>query len=170
MCLSLYIASAKPLPLIPFDPEHPSFHVIELPTIADRVRIQFRHPNVYCVRSHQGCSCAFNYEHDFEPIRSLARYLKIVFTGVDELEGFTCRSGHEEDEVKHSTMVSPETISMPRFYFHDGHFLRIVPSLNSLGTKPTPPESCAPGLMAESFMGVRSDSTAVNCMRADSAK
>ncbi len=158
MCLVLYIASAKRLPLIPLDEAHPSFHVIDLPTTADRVRIQFRHPHVYCVRSHQGCSCAFNYEHDFEPIRSLERYLKIALSGADELEGFACRSGREADEVKHSTVVSPETISTPRFYFHDGHFLRIVPSLNPLGIRPAPPESCAPGLMAESFLGVRAGS------------
>ncbi len=161
MCLTLYISSAKPLPLLPFDPEHPAFHVLELPSAAADVRAHFRHPHVYRVGSYQGCSCAFNYEHDFEPIRSLERYLKIALADGNELEGFACRTGHEEHEGKHSKVVSPEMLAMPRFYFHDCLYLQIVPSL-----KPSEPASaasdtnCAPGLMAESCMGARAGSTA----------
>ncbi len=156
MCLALYISSSKPLPLLPLDPAQPAFHVHELPTAAAAVRAHFTHPHVYYVGSAQGCSCAFNYEHEFEPIRSLERYLKIALADGNELEGFACRTGREAKEVKHSTVVTPETIAMPRFYFHDGHFLRIVPSVNSLASSPAEPvNNCAPGRMAESFTGVR---------------
>ncbi len=156
MCLALYLSSSKTLPVLPFDPEQPGFHVHELSVEEDGVRAHFTHPHVYYVGSTQGCSCAFNYEHEFEPIRSLQRYLKIALADGNELEGFSCRSGREGDEVKHSTIASPEMIVMPRFYFYDGHFLQIVTSVNSRGASPAEPvKNCAPGLMAESFIGLR---------------
>ena len=87
MCLALYIASSKPLPLVPWDPEKPAFHVIPLPDDRPAVRKLFRHPHIYYVGSHEGCSCAFNYEHDFKPALQLRDYLRKALAVSKEIEG-----------------------------------------------------------------------------------
>src|SRR5438270_9761985 len=64
MCLALYIAASKPLPVVPWDPKRPAFHVVPLPEDMEDVRSLLPYPHIYYVGSHEGCSCAFNYEHE----------------------------------------------------------------------------------------------------------
>ena len=123
MCLALYIASYKPLPVIPWDPKKPTFHVISLPESMDAVRKLLPHPHVYYVGSHEGCSCAFNYEHEFKSVLELRDYLRKALTVSEEIEGFSCRPGQEPLNVKHSVTISPSGVALPEFFLQDGQRL-----------------------------------------------
>ena len=123
MCLALYIASYKPLPVIPWDPKKPTFHVVPLPESMDAVRKLLPYPHVYYVGSHEGCSCAFNYEHEFKSVLELQAYLRKALSVAEELEGFSCRPGQEQLNVKHSVTISPSGVALPEFFFQDGQRL-----------------------------------------------
>ena len=47
MCLALYIAANKPLPIVPWDPEKPAFHVIPLSENVQDVRKLLPYPHIY---------------------------------------------------------------------------------------------------------------------------
>ena len=70
MCLALYLAASQELPVIAWDKANPAFHVIRLPKNAEGVRKHFHSEYVYYAGSAQGCSCAFNYEHESDSIES----------------------------------------------------------------------------------------------------
>jgi len=104
MCLVLYIAADRPLPLIAWDPEKPDFHVTEVPDREASVRTQFSKPFLYYVGSHQHCGCAFDLEavgvgEPDELIRAqrgremLATYLRHCLSSVGSLEIYTCWDG-----------------------------------------------------------------------------
>jgi hypothetical protein len=123
MCLALYIASFKPLPLLPWDPNKPSFHVVPLPDSMQVVRKLLPYPHIYYVGSHEGCSCAFNYEHQLQSVVDLRDYLRRALAVADEIEGFSCRPGDEQLNVKHSVVISPSGVALPEFFFQDGQRL-----------------------------------------------
>lgn len=123
MCLALYIASPKPLPVIPWDPKKPTFHVVRLPDENKAVRKVLPHPHVYYVGSHEGCSCAFNYEHEFQSALELQAYLRKALAVTEEIEGFSCRPGQTALNVKHSVTISPTGVALPEFFFQDGQRL-----------------------------------------------
>jgi hypothetical protein len=123
MCLALYIAASKPLPVIPQDPEKPAFHVIPLPESMEDVRKLLPYPHIYYVGSHEGCSCAFNYEHEFKSALELRDYLRKALTVTDEIEGFSYRPGQERLNVLHSVTISPGGVALPEFFFQDGQRL-----------------------------------------------
>lgn len=123
MCLALYIASVKPLPVIPWDPNRPAFHVLPLSESMSAVRKLLTYPHVYYVGSHEGCSCAFNYEHELKSVIELRDYLRKALAAADEIEGFSCRPGDEQLNVKHSVTISPSGLALPEFFFQDGQRL-----------------------------------------------
>jgi hypothetical protein len=123
MCLALYIASSKSLPLVPWDPEKPAFHVVPLPDDRPAVRKLFQQPHIYYVGSHEGCSCAFNYEHDFKPALQLRDYLRKALAVSKEIEGFACRPDQESLDVKHFVTISPMGVALPEFFFQEGQRL-----------------------------------------------
>jgi hypothetical protein len=125
MCLAIYLASSRPLPVIAWDPANPAFHVIAPPESAAGVRKHFRYDNVYYAGSHQGCSCAFNYEHEYDSILQLRDYLRQALASGAEIETFACRIGNEEHDAQHALVTSPEGIALPEFFFKDGQFLLI---------------------------------------------
>ncbi|MEP6685352.1 MAG: hypothetical protein ABJB22_01130 [Verrucomicrobiota bacterium] len=108
-----------------WDPASPAFHVSAPPVSAAGVRKHFRCENVYYASSHQGCSCAFNCEHEHESILQLRDYLREALASGAEIEAFVCRIGREEDDVRHAVVSSPEGIALPGFFFKDGQFLVI---------------------------------------------
>ena len=123
MCLALYIASVKPLPVIPWDPKKPTFHVVPLGEDTNRVRKILTDPYIYYVGSHEGCSCAFNYEHDIKSAVELRDYLRRALTVTNEIEGFSCRPGQADLKIKHSVTVSPSGVALPEFFLDDGQRL-----------------------------------------------
>jgi hypothetical protein len=125
MCLALYLAASQELPVIGWDEAKPAFHVIRLPKSAEDVRKHFRSECVYYVGSQQGCSCAFNYEHEYDSIVELRNYLFNALICLDEVEMFACQTGGEEQPTQHALITSPEGISLPEFFFKDGQYLVI---------------------------------------------
>jgi len=125
MCLALYLAAPQELPVIAWDETKPAFHVIRLPKNADGVRKHFSFDYVYYAGSQQGCSCAFNYEHEYDSIVELKNYLRNALICVDQVEMFACQTGTEEQVKKPAVVVSPEGIALPEFFFKDGQHLII---------------------------------------------
>jgi hypothetical protein len=125
MCLALYLAGSQELPVIPWNETTKGFHVLHLPQSAEAVRKQFRSTYVYYVGSAQGCSCAFNYEHEYDSIVELRDYLRNALICVDEVEMFACQAGSEAMDRQHSGTVSPEGIALAEFLFKDGQYLVI---------------------------------------------
>jgi hypothetical protein len=123
MCLALYIAASKSLPVVPWDPEKPTFHVVPIPESMQAVRKLLPFPHIYYVGSHEGCSCAFNYEHEFKSALDLRDYLRKALTVVDEIVGFSHRLGKEQLNILHSVTISPGGIALPEFFFQDGQRL-----------------------------------------------
>ena len=140
MCLALYIAASKPLPIVPWDPKKPTFHVIPLPESMQEVRKLLPYPHIYYVGSHEGCSCAFNYEHEFKSALELRDYLRKALTVVDEIEGFSYRPGHERLNVLHSVTISPGGVALPEFFFQDGQrlFFRSRRTIKAQRRRPPP--------------------------------
>lgn len=125
MCLALYLATSQELPVIPWDSTKPAFHVIHLAKSAEGVRKHFRSDYVYYAGSAQGCSCAFNYEHEYDSIVELRNYLRNALICADEVEMFACQTGAEEQATQHALTTSPDGIVQPGFFFKNGQYLVI---------------------------------------------
>lgn len=125
MCLALYLGSPKALPTIAWNPKKPAFHVVKTLKTATAVRELLGCRHVYYVGSHEGCSCAFNYEHEFKSVLELRDYLRGALALADEIEGFACRPGSEKLPVKHSVIASPDGIALPEFFFQDSQRIAI---------------------------------------------
>jgi hypothetical protein len=126
MCLALYLAASQELPAIAWDETKPAFHVIRLPKSAEDVRKHFRSEYVYYAGSQQGCSCAFNYEHEYDSIVELRNYLRNALVCVDEVEMFACQTGSEERATtQHSLITSPDGIALAEFFFKDGQYVLV---------------------------------------------
>jgi hypothetical protein len=125
MCLALYLAASQELPVIGWDDTKPAFHVIRLPKSAEGVRKHFSSEYVYYAASQQGCSCAFNYEHEYDSIGELKNYLRNALICVDQVEMFACQAGSEEQEKQHAVVTSPEGIALAEFFFKDGQHVVI---------------------------------------------
>jgi hypothetical protein len=144
MCLALYVAASRPLPVIPWDPTKPAFHVIPLPEDREVVRKVLGYPHIYYVGSHEGCSCAFNYEHELKAAIELRDYLRQALTIVDEIEGFSCRPGHKSLNVLHSVTISPSGVALPEFFFQDGQRLLFRSRQTMQAQRQNPPQVAGP--------------------------
>ena len=127
MCLALYLAASQELPVIAWDKANPAFHVIRLPKDAEAVSKHFHSDYVYNAGSAQGCSCAFNYEHESDSIVELRNYLRNALICVNEVEMFSCQTGTEEQDTRHALKTSPEGIALATFFFKDGQHVVIRP-------------------------------------------
>ncbi len=123
MCLALYLAAPQELPTIGWDETTPAFHIIRLPRHAEDVRKHFRSEYVYYAGSQQGCSCAFNYEHEYDSIVELRNYLRNALICVNEVELFACQAGGEARDTQHALVTSPEGIALAEFFFKDGQYV-----------------------------------------------
>jgi hypothetical protein len=127
MCLALYLAASQELPVIAWDKQKPAFHVIRVPKDAEGVRKHFHSDYVYYAGSAQGCSCAFNYEHESDSILELRNYLRNALICVNEVEMFSCQTGTEEQDTRRSLKTSPDGIAVATFFFKDGQHVTIRP-------------------------------------------
>jgi hypothetical protein len=146
MCVAVYIASDKPLPLIPFDVGKPAFNVSEIGERSATVKQQFTKPHVYYVGSHTGCGCGFQnhsdmYGTDFgtdpeeivagrESRQRLAEYLRAALATQESLELFASWEGDEEYEPASRGVIVPEDLVDEHTYFlgqnSEPEFLSIV--------------------------------------------
>ena len=136
MCMTLYVASDKPLPLINWNESNPNFNVTELDESSQSVRKQFSKPHVYYLGSHQCCGCGFNYgQYDYgeeedkasrKSVRRLAEYLSQSVNNAGPLELYSCWSGDEEDELEFHEEWKTKEISGETFWFQERQFIKIT--------------------------------------------
>lgn len=136
MCMMLYLASEKPLPLVTWDKENPKFHVKELDEQAKVVRKQFSQTHVYYLGSHQGCGCGFSYgQYDYgeaeeraahESVRRLSEYLSQAIHIAGPLELYSCWDGDQEAEPEFQESITPKEIGGEAFWFQERQFTKIT--------------------------------------------
>lgn len=121
MCLALYIASEKALPLIEYPnypqsvftlPEWPGmaqrFHISTLKENQEIVRKHFSMPNVVFAGSYEGCSCGFNYGREYPDYEDDKEHLNAARESVGELVTYI-----RHNEVK-SFMLAGSTTNLFR--------------------------------------------------------
>ena len=148
MCMVLYIASDRPLPLTK-QPEYPKdctssptwpreaqrFHTATLQPKQEAVRSHFSHPHVSYAGSYEGCGCGFNYGREYPEAEDDAEHLTAAHESVAELVRYVRDSGVREiyscwfdDETKPTVRertVTPEMLASPDFVFGEQELLRI---------------------------------------------
>ena len=133
MCRVLYIAADRPLPLIPWDPENPGFHVIELTEREAPVKNQFAKPLVYYAGSHQGCGCAYDLASISigEPEQlpnarrgreALVTYLQAALDAAGPLELYTCWDGDWSDPPVQRISIDPSALSPEKSWLPERTF------------------------------------------------
>ncbi len=148
MCMALYIASDRPLPLTK-QPEYPKdctssptwpreaqrFHTATLQEKQEAVRFHFGYPHVLYAGSYEGCGCGFNYGREYPEAEDDAEHLTAARESVAELVRYVRDSGVREiyscwfdDEGKPTARertVAPEALASPDFVFGEQELLRI---------------------------------------------
>ena len=131
MCLEIFIASNKPLPLIPWNNQVPAFHVIDLFDDAQVVRNHLKEPFVYYAGSHEGCGCAFNYDPEYAEPDEVMASEQSLNSLVDYLESagpvriFSCWAGDENKPPETFRTVTPADLRDPHFVFETPQLLTI---------------------------------------------
>ena len=136
MCIMVYIAADRDLPIIGWDEDRPRFHVVPLPASLEAVRRQFSQKHVYFVGTHEGCGCAFGYgdgpmwasdeatQHDL--LDRLRTYLEYVTTE-GEVVLYTCWSGDEAEPARHLSRVGPHYFGGEGFALNERELLIVMP-------------------------------------------
>jgi hypothetical protein len=133
MCLVVYLASDRPLPLISWDENARGFHVTELTGEKDEpVRVQFTQPHVYYAGSHTICGCGFNYgqdplaEDDPEELALRARtlsamsdYLASAVANGGTIELFACWEGDQAAVPEHRRELAPDAFRSSDFVLQE---------------------------------------------------
>ncbi len=133
MCLVIYLAADRPLPLIPWNEHARGFHVTELAGEKDEgVRDQFSKPYVYFAGSHTICGCGFNYgqypdaEDDPEELvlktktlNDMSEYLAGAVEDGGTIELFACWDGDQAAAVEYRREIVPDTIRLEGFGFRE---------------------------------------------------
>jgi hypothetical protein len=113
----VYLASAAPLPLVPFDPDNPLIWVGELAPAAQvypAVQNITHQPHLYQVGSYQGCGCGFIYD-PAEPLtaQSLAELKQYLSQHhAKQLHLYTCWAGEEWLEIENEINIAPGRIGL----------------------------------------------------------
>jgi len=134
MCLAVYIASDRELPLLPWNDEKWAFWVGELVEDDAAVRGQFSLPNVRYVGSDAGCGCGF-----FKPAHNdqelpeaernysdLAAYLTPLIATSASIELFACWQGDQDAEKQATETITLGELTTKEFEFQEKYFYRIT--------------------------------------------
>src|SRR5262249_21994682 len=131
MCMMVYLAADRPLPLIPWDEERPDFWVRAIIPCEVRVRKQFTKPHVYYGGAHSGCGCGFRYglvpiegedrfaqqhrEEEEQARESVRRLSAYVADAVDEgsVEIYACWDGDQEAAPEERSVIAPAGLGGP---------------------------------------------------------
>ena len=134
MCLAIYIASNKPLPLIPWVEEKPAFYVEEVMKDGAGVKQQFQYQHVYYAGSHEGCGCGFIKDGEGgeelsqieENYKRLSAYLKDAKESGAELQIFSCWEGDQNREPEYREEIDEKTLNERDFEFKEKALYRVV--------------------------------------------
>src|SRR5262249_32663772 len=103
MCMMLYLASDKPLPVVPWREGLPGLnvHALEDWEYGDDVRARFTKSHVYYVGSFQRCGCGFigKFDEAVSCRRALRDYLADALARGATLELYSCWAGDEGVEA-----------------------------------------------------------------------
>jgi hypothetical protein len=143
--MMVYLASVRPLPLIPWDAARPAFHITELPEGRDAARSQFTLAHAYYAGSHEGCGCGFQYgEYELddpdagelaelarhkESRARLAQYLQSALAVVPVVELYACWDGDEGLRREYSDRILPQSLVTDRTFFRERELLLVSESL-----------------------------------------
>ncbi len=150
MCMMLYIASDKELPLIEWsDKSNNPICVTPLHESVKGVINQFTKKYVYYIGSYQGCGCGFQYdkktlELDGFPeelaneiineqsmregsVKELFDYIKHNIKDAKEIELYSCWAGNEEGIPEQTTDIYLRNFSLgSSFRFEENQLIRVV--------------------------------------------
>ena len=128
MCMVIYIASRRPLPLVPWQPDARAFNVTALTEHEEPVRRHFTLPNICCAGSHTQCGCGFNEGRGYQgddntaSVASSARLARFVREhGVGQI--YSCWSGDEGQAREFERSISPEALVADDFLFRERELL-----------------------------------------------
>ena len=133
MCLAVYIASNKQLPLIPWVEKDPSFCVIELAKNENGVKKQFSLEHVYYVGSHEGCGCGFFKEGEVGEelakvegnYNNLSTYILNAKENNSRIELFSCWEGDQTSKVEMKEKISENSLKEKQFEFKEKWFYEV---------------------------------------------
>ena len=139
MCRMLYIASNAVLPLLPWDEDHPGFHVTELGENEKTVAAKFRNTHVYYAGPYEGCGCGFQagecpgYEDEdidlkTNSLNGLAKYIDDQLINGSEIELFGCWDGDQSKSIEHTRTIFTEFFRKNNFWFKDREHLIVKPN------------------------------------------
>lgn len=130
MCMMVYLAAELPLRLVPWVEETPAFNVSSLAPDEERVRIQFRLPNVVYVGSYEGCACGFQLDAGAhatldevelrlrrDSLLAFAAYLRDELVRVGDIELFACWDGDQGASPEHRRVLTPSSLEGETFAF-----------------------------------------------------
>ena len=130
MCLAVYIASNRELPLIPWDEENPGFYVDDLSKSDSDVQRQFALPYIRYAGSHLGCGCGFFKDgidpEEFPDVQAnyiaLAKYIDSVMQQGALCSVFSCWEGDQgKPQINQMNLTTKDLIS-PEFEFKEKVF------------------------------------------------
>jgi len=132
MCLAVYIASNRDLPVVPPDKKDPTFYVSEL-TISTGVRKQFTLPNVCYVGSSEGCGCGFlkdgvNGEELAKVEREYAQlstYIATLQKEGSDIELFSCWEGDQSATIDFDEQIGADDLNRKEFEFKEKALYRV---------------------------------------------
>ena len=127
MCLMVYIGSDKPLPLINWNENKPSFNVSDLTKYEKSVTTQFKYPHVYNVGSHQGCGCGFfkGFKEEeeltqvFDNYHQLKDYLQKAKAMGASNQIYSCWDGDQEAKPEHREEINLNRLIEETFEFKE---------------------------------------------------
>jgi hypothetical protein len=140
MCTELFIASDRPLPIVCWQHEEPSFHMREIDEVDHWVKPHLSKPFAYSVGSHLGCACGFMYgfrdikseeeqqdESDaIQSVRRLSEYLnRVVQDGAVEV--LTFDGANWDDEATERKLISPSYFGGETFNIEDLNIFIVEP-------------------------------------------
>ena len=138
MCWAVYLASEEELPEIPWDADHPSFHVRKLSSKDDEDVIpHFTRPSIRYVGSHEGCGCGFfrdteepnsaMYREFRKALSALATYVRLALKGSDQLEMFLCWEGDQKKSPVSRVSLKASSFDQGKFPLQERQFAVIRP-------------------------------------------
>lgn len=148
MCLALYLAADRSLPLIPqreypkdvmssptWPQESQRFQTAALRPEQDSVRTHFSHAHVRYAGSYEGCGCGFNFARQYPDFEDDLKHLAVARESVAELlryvveyqvrEIYVCWFGDEAKPTVHHRTITPNELIVPDFFFREQELLEI---------------------------------------------
>ena len=134
MCLAIYIASDKPLPLISWVEEKPSFYVEDANNNNAGVKKQFKYQYIYYAGSHEGCGCGFFKDGEVgdelakveENYTNFSEFIKNAKKSGAKLQIFSCWEGDQTAEPEFREEINEANLNEKQFEFKEKALYQIV--------------------------------------------